>query len=204
MRAVNLLPRDDVRSSRGLPGPWVLVSAAAPLLAGTLVYLGYSAEHSSVVDRHAELGVVNSRIKALSASGSNASGEAGLVSERSLRQAALLDVLAKTMAWDVTLNDLARVIPSDVWLTAMSAQSPTPAGAAASTSGAANPMGFTLGGYAHSQEAVAHLLARLRLLPMLNDVTLGSTTASSSTTGKAILQFQLTAVVQATPKAPAA
>ncbi len=38
------------------------------------------------------------------------------------------------------------------------------------------PTAFTINGYAHSQEAVARLLARLRLLPMLGDVTLGSTT----------------------------
>jgi hypothetical protein len=202
MRAVNLLPRADVRSRRNLPSPWVALSAAAPLLAGSLVYLGYSVEHSSVLDKRAELGSVKAHIKAIRSSGSNAAGEAGLVSERSQRQAALADALAKGVAWDVTLDDLARVIPPDVWLTTMTAQSPTPAGAVATTGAAPNPTGFTLAGYAHSQEAVAHLLARLQLLPMLSDVTLGNTTSSSTTTGKGVLQFQLTAVMQPIPKAP--
>lgn len=202
MRAVNLLPKDDVRTRRGLPSAWVVFSAAAPLLAGSLVYLGYSVEHAPVVDKRVELGAIQSRITALSASGKRASGQAGLVSERSQRQAALVDALAKDVAWDVTLGDLARVIPTDVWLTTLNVQSPTPAGTVATVGAAPNPTGFTLAGYAHSSDAVAHLLARLQLLPMLSDVTLGGTTSSTSSSGKAILQFQLEAVMQAIPNAP--
>ena len=228
MRAVNLLPRDEVRTRRGLPGPWVILAAAAPILAGSLVYLGYSTEHSSLAEKRAELSAVEAKIKALSASGSGAAGQAALVGERSQRTAALVDALSKATAWDVTLDDLARVLPTDVWLTTLTAQSPTPAGSpaiptvtpaatttttttttttpAATPPPAPNPTSFTLTGYAQSQDAVAHLLARLQLLPMLSNVTLVSTNSSvvstspNVSTGKQVLQFQLTAAMQPMPK----
>ena len=211
MRAVNLLPRDEPRARRSLPGPWVMAAAVAPLLAGSLVYLGYSAEHSTVLDRKAELSAVQVRLDKLRAGSSGAAArQSGLVGQRAQRQVALLDALTKTMPWDTTLADLARVMPSDVWVTTLTAQSPTPAGVAASTTGAAtavststgpalNPTAFTLAGYAHSQGAVAHLLARLQLLPMLNNVTLGSTTSTVTPAGQETVQFQLTAAVKPMP-----
>ncbi len=54
------------------------------------------------------------------------------MSVRASWEAALQDALSKQMPWDVTLDDLARVLPSDVWLTALSVQTPTPANVARS------------------------------------------------------------------------
>ena len=205
MRAVNLLPKDDPRARRGMPSPWVLLSAAAPLVAGSLVYFGYSTEHSSVIDKRAELTAVQSRLAALTPSLASAAAETGLVSQRSTRQAALQDALAKEMPWNLTLDDLARVLPKDVWLTSLSAQSPTPAGTAAVATAPAAPglpTSFTLNGYAHTQADVADLLARLSLLPMLNDVTLASTTTTTSAsataggTGQSFVQFEVAAGLQ--------
>lgn len=227
MRAVNLLPKDDARSRRTLPSPWVLLSAVAPILAGSLVYLGYSVEHSSVVAKRGELGVVQARLATLTAARSGVAAESGLLSQKVQRQIALQDALGKAMPWDVTLDDLARVIPTDVWLTNLTVDSPTPAGVAAppptptpttpattttTTSGSAtpatpapappvNPTAFTLTGYAHSQDAVAHLLARLRLMPMLGNVALGNTSAATGDTSNGIVQFTITASIQALPKA---
>ena len=199
MRAVNLLPKDDPRTRRrGLPSPWVVLSVSAPLVAGGVVYLGYSREHSSVASRQAELAAVNSRLAAVTPAPSNAAAEAGLLSQRASRQAALQDVLAKAMPWDVTLDDLARVLPKTVWLTQLSAQSPTPASGTTGTGAPGGPAGFTLQGFAHSQAAVADLLARLSLLPMLNNVSLASTSTSQSTTatGPSTVQFEVTAALQ--------
>jgi Tfp pilus assembly protein PilN len=203
MRAVNLLPKDEARDRRGLPSPWVMLSAAAPLLAGSVVYLGYSREHASLVDKRGELSAVRARLATVKSATSMAAAQTSLVGERTKRQLALEDALAKVMPWDVTLDDLARVIPKDVWLTTLTAASPTPAGVVATTTAPAapNPSGFTLSGYAHSQDAVAHLLARLRLLPMLGNVALGSTSAATGDTGNGLVQFQVTASVQAMPKA---
>jgi Tfp pilus assembly protein PilN len=151
-----------------------------------------------------------------------------LVGQLSQRQAALEDALSKEVSWDATLDDLARVLPKDVWLTSLSAQSPTPAGVAtvaptpaATTTGsttttstaatttttaapvpaATTPTAFTISGFAGSQDSVAELLARLRLMPMLNNVTLGNTTtrAPAVAGGKSFVQFQVSANIQSIP-----
>jgi Tfp pilus assembly protein PilN len=203
MRAVNLLPGDDPRTRRrALPGPAVLLSAAAPLVAGGAVYLGYSHEHSTVTSKQAELAAVQHRITALTPALASTAAETGLVGERSSRQAALQDALSKAMPWDVTLTDLARVLPKQIWLTSLSANSPTPASAAAptpATPSTSGPAAFTLQGIAHSQAQVADLLARLSLLPMLNDVSLASTATSTTTGGPTLVQFEVTAGLQQPP-----
>ena len=55
------------------------------------------------------------------------------------------------------------------------------------------------GGIRSSNEEVAPLLARLRLLPMLSNVTLGSTGNVSGATGKSYVTFSLTASIQHPP-----
>ncbi len=225
MRAVNLLPSNESATRRRMPNPWVWVAALAPILAFGLIYYGYSSAHSSVQKKQSELTAANAHLAAMGAAAARGQAESGLLGQLSQRQAALLDALGKEMPWDVTLNDLARVMPKDVWLTSLSVQSPTPADVAAvapivattttastttstteTTTTAATPVAptpapvaFTISGYAGSQGSVAELLARLQLMPMLNNVTLGSTTSAPAPNGKGFVQFQVTASVQAIP-----
>src|SRR5262249_24540214 len=65
MRAVNLLPANASAPKQRLPHAPVVLAATVPVLAGALVYLGYSLEHSQVVDRQTSLGVVQSQIAEL-------------------------------------------------------------------------------------------------------------------------------------------
>jgi Tfp pilus assembly protein PilN len=187
MRAVNLLPRDDARTRRGLPSPWVMVAATAPVVAGCLVYVGYSVEHAKVVDKTAKLAAIQARLDRLTTAQSGLAAESGLVGLRGARMVALQDALSKSMVWDVTLQDLARVLPKGVSLTSLSAQSPTPAASAATTTGAPAPVPttapqtFNLVGLAATHDQVAELLERLSLLPMLTNVTLGSTSTVTVT-----------------------
>jgi Tfp pilus assembly protein PilN len=215
MRAVNLLPRDDPKG-RGLPSPWVLLAATVPVVAGSLVYLGYSSEHSGVVENTARLAVVQAQIDKLSRAQAVLNAQSDLVGLRAQRQSALQDALSKSVAWDVTLTDLARVLPKGVSLTSLNAQSPTPAGSAyvpSSTTPAAPAGGaaFMLQGVADNHDQIAMLLERLSLLPMLTNVTLGSTTTTQPTVGAgtgtgpapAQVNFQLSATL-VTPPPPTA
>ena len=226
MRAVNLLPKDDVRTRRGMPSPWVLVAATVPFVAGGLVYLGYSAEHSNVTDKQAQLAVVQARLDRLASQQSGMAAQGSLFSLKGLRAAALEDALSKSMPWDVTLEDLARVLPKGVSFTGMSATSPTPAASASAPAAPAPtpavgptpvPQTFSLSGIAQNQDQVAELLERLSLLPMITNVTLSSTStvttsgappetgagapAKPAKPAKTTLQFSLTAGVQQIPKA---
>jgi Tfp pilus assembly protein PilN len=213
-----------------MPSPWVLLAATVPVVAGSLVYLGYSTEQSSVADKQAQLAVVQARLARLSSLQGGMASQSTLLTLKGQRSLAIQDALSKSMPWDVTLEDLARVLPEGVSLTNLSATSPTPS-ASASTGlppapapgGGSAPQTFNLTGNAQSHDQVAEVLERLSLLPMLTNVTLTSTStvtgttpaaAAASTLGgsaptkpakpvKTMLQFSLSAGIQQPPKAVA-
>jgi Tfp pilus assembly protein PilN len=207
MRAVNLLPKDETRSSRGLPSPWIMLSATVPVVAVTLVYLGYSSEHAKVAQRKSELAVVQAQLDKAHRAQASLQAQSALVGLSSSRQAALQDAISKSVAWEVTLSDLARVLPPGVALTSLGAQSPTPAGVAASTVPGALPStvaaGLTVAGTAQSNDQIAALLERLSLLPMLTNVTLGNTATVQNESGPPQVTFQLTATIQPMQQAAA-
>jgi Tfp pilus assembly protein PilN len=203
VHAVNLLPSQlaEPRRTR-LPLPLPLLGAGAvPLIASVLVGIGYSSAHSSVAAEQAKFAALQAQVAALApvvvktTTSSSAAQWSSLISERTARRAALDDVLNHQLRWDSMLRDVSRVLPADVWLTDLTFKSPLPFTGAASTGSSSSAAdGFTINGYAGSETSVALLLERLRLVPILNDVTLKTTT--SSTIGvKAVVQFAVSATV---------
>jgi Tfp pilus assembly protein PilN len=190
MRAVNLLPQNAYAPRQRLPHAPVVLAATAPILAGALVYLGYSLEHAKVTDRQDSLALVRSQIDALRPAPVLTAATAGAAAQLASRQAALAGVLAQQVPWDVVFDQIARVLPADAWLTTLSAASPTPVASAAASS----PTAFSIQGYTYSQAAVAHVLTRLALVPSLADVALSSTTATAAG-GKQLVQFSITASI---------
>jgi Tfp pilus assembly protein PilN len=210
MRAVNLLPRDEARSGPGLPSPWIFLAAAVPVVAGSLVYFGYSTEHAKVSDKRAELAIVQARLDRLNARMAGLQSQTDLVGMSGQRKAALADALSKSVAWDVTLQDLARILPKGVFLTNLTLESPTPSSAkvtqapapttttTTTTSGSsgtttpasslpipvAPPTSATIQGFAADHNQIAELIERLSLLPMLTNVTLTNTSTQSSQAAK--------------------
>jgi Tfp pilus assembly protein PilN len=168
-----------------------------PLLAISFVIIGWSSQHSQVAAKRAQVEVLRASVpaKAPAAPAKPIVDTSALVASRTARLAAVQDVLGKRVAWDATLRQLGQVLPANVWLTDLTASSPTPTDAAASSG---STTGFTMNGYTYTPEDVAALLQRLQLLPTLTAVTLGST--SSTTIGKkTVVQFQITAGLQAAP-----
>src|SRR5256714_1823141 len=94
--------------------------------------------------------------------------ETQLVGQQRDRLNALASALSRRVAWDRILREFATVLPGDVWLTNLSARSPSspasPSPAAPTAPGAA-PTGSVLTGYTYSQNGVARLLSRLAVLP---------------------------------------
>jgi Tfp pilus assembly protein PilN len=206
MRAVNLLPQEATRERRaGLPNTLPLVGAAAvPVIALSLVVVGYSQEHSIARTKRGELAALRAEVaKAVPATAPTLPDVSGLVSARAQRLTALEDVLGKQLPWDTTLRELARALPANVWLTDLTATSPTPADSTAPPPTAGSTptppstptTSFTIDGYTYAQDDVAALLERLQLLPSLSNVSLAS--SARATIGKqSLVQFQVTAVVQ--------
>jgi Tfp pilus assembly protein PilN len=196
MEAVNLLP------AYARPGhPWAAVgkdlSARRVLKAGTVaacvvaVGLGasYYLERSVVSNRQATLADVQAQVAVVDAKA--APLRAAQVAAAA-RMAAAGSASEKRVAWEALLADVSRVLPKQVYLQSLSAQSPTPLSAGgvapATTTPSATPApapgasGFSVTGVASSHVTVAVILDRLASLPWLTNVTLVSS-ANGSTTG---------------------
>jgi len=219
MRAVNLLPKEPAGHRKKVPSGQVLLASTAPLVAAAFVYLGFSYEHAKVSDVKATVDVARAELSGLGPAASVASAGQQLAVQRTTRLRALQDAVGRRVAWDGTLDQIARVLPPDVWVTELDAQSPTPtsisatSGAtsstttestttttSATTTTAAPPVApsaaFSLSGYAFTNADVAQLLARLALVPSLSDVALVST-AGVTISNKPVVQFQISADVVA-------
>jgi len=202
MRAVNLLPRAVTLSSRAKPTAAVIGAIAAPFVAGGLVLAGYAFEHSAVTSARGRLAAVQAQVAAIPHRVSTQPApNSTLALEQQSRRSALDAALASRIPWDATLVDLARVLPADVWLTSLALTSPTPADSTAPT-GAASTSAFTIQGFTYSQDSVARLLTRLQLLPILSNVTL-ATTAASTVGLKPVVQFTVNAAITPPASEPA-
>jgi Tfp pilus assembly protein PilN len=191
MRAVNLLPRDEVPKSfannRGIAfaaaGGTALVTAALCTL-----MLGAG---GAVKDHRANLESLNAELVALpAASAATASEDATLTAEKTARTGALSSALAERVAWDGVLRQISQVLPEDVWLASLQTTAATaPAGAEP------EPAGVTLVGTTYSQSGVARFLSRLSVVPTLTKVTLESS-LTSDTGSQKLVRFTIRAEVK--------
>ena len=189
MEAVNLLP------AYARPGhPWAAVGkdlsarrvfkvgSVAACVAAVGLGLGYYHERSVVNDRHATLADVQAQVAVVDAKAAPLrAAQAAAVA----RMAPAGAVSEKRVAWEQLLSDVSRVLPKQVYLQSLSAQSPTPLAPGASTPAPTTPpgtptpatpsaSGFSATGVASSHVNVAVVLDRLASLPWLTNVTLVS------------------------------
>jgi Tfp pilus assembly protein PilN len=199
MRAVNLLPKDDVQRSRKQQNVPALVSSALIVLITGLMGVLYFSAKSTAQQKEVELRDAKTELALLPTSDDLAAAQAGtehLRSEHSARLAALSTALTHRVSWDRVLREISLVLPEDVWLKDLSATSPTRAGAAApvNVAGVA-PQGFAINGYTYSHDAVARLLSRLAVIPDLQHVWLERSTRAIAG-GRPIVSFTIRAAVR--------
>jgi Tfp pilus assembly protein PilN len=184
MRAVNLLPREQVVQKREARNPVVLVATIGGAVVLLALVAGFLLANRSVdrqkqalASARAELAVTPA--KKLSAQ--TQSFRSSVLSQREERSLALASALGERVAWDRILRRMALVMPDDVWLTSLvgvvplqSATSVATATASATTPSVIPPTAtaLTLQGYTYSQASVARLLERLQVLPDLKNVQL--------------------------------
>jgi Tfp pilus assembly protein PilN len=173
MRPVNLLPLDaraqkqsTLSTVNSLP-PQRIVRTGGAVAATLAVLLGllYVHESSTVHSKQRKLADTTAQVQALQ------SKVAKIQATQKAAQSRLAIVQAVSnsrMNWDTTLMDVARVIPSGVFLNSLSAAAAT----TASVSTAAPASTFTVAGSAPSYKGTASVLDRLALLPWLTGVTL--------------------------------
>jgi Tfp pilus assembly protein PilN len=187
MRAVNLLPRQQVQQTSKRPTNVVAIAgAAAGLLVVVVLSAGFLLANKSVDRQRQALTDAKAQLAATSAPKTSAktnAERATLLSDRERRALALASALSKRVAWDRVLRRVTLVLPSDVWLSSLNgtvpltpdATVPLPATTAAVVSAIpAAPTALTLEGYTYSQDGVARLLSRLAVVPDLTNVQLVS------------------------------
>ena len=214
MHAVNLLPAyaqpagrwatigKELSPARVIRIGGITAAVCAVAVAGLYFY-----ERSVVNDRHATLTDAQARLAAVEAT---AAPLRAAEASSTARATIIRSVAGTRISWEGVLGDLARVLPDQVYLQSLVAQSPTPAAAAAPPAStdtstdtstppvaAAAPTSFTISGNTTSHVRVALVLDRLALLPWLSDITLGSSSHSDSGD-----QFSITAAFSPPAGAP--
>jgi Tfp pilus assembly protein PilN len=173
MRAVNLLPLDaraqkqSTLSTVNSLSPTRIVRTGGAVAAAFVVLFGllYVHERSAVHSKQRKLAETTAQVQALQ---TKVAKIQATQKAAAARLSIVQDVSTTRMNWDTTLMDLARVIPSGVFLTNLAAAAAT----TASVSTAAPASTFTVAGSAPSYKATASVLDRLTLLPWLTGVTL--------------------------------
>jgi Tfp pilus assembly protein PilN len=181
MQAVNLLPAyarpagrwaslgKELSPARVIRTGGIVAAACAVAIAGLYFY-----ERSVVNDHRAQLTDAQARLTAVEATAAPLrTAEAASTS----RATVIRTVAGSRVGWTGVLRDLSRVLPDQVHLQSLSAQSPTPAAGAVAAAvpavpGSVAPTAFTIQGTTTSHVRVALVLDRLSLLPWLSGVTL--------------------------------
>ena len=197
MRAVNLLPSDLQERRKPVPLP-VLVACAGIALAAALLTATYVSASASVGERQDRLAELTGRLAALPRPETTPQTVTSLAQERNVRIAALSAALSQRVPWDRVLREVSLVLPEDVWLTSLDASVPASSSTeqpSSASQAAPATDGFTLVGFTYSQDAVARLLARLSVVPDLDDVSLQQATKSDLGRHR-VVQFTIAANIR--------
>ena len=193
MRAVNLLPRDHHQKAVSLPSTPVLVGICAGVLVAAGLGTDFMIQSAKVAKEQRKLDALQAKVAALPEAPAGPSvGATQLAGEHSARVGALSAAMANRVAWDRIFREFSLVLPDDVWLTSLTAQSPA---TAATGTGGTTPTQFSITGRTYSHDGVARLLSRLQVIPDLQDVTLVSSTRDE-VAGQAVVQFSIVANIR--------
>ena len=197
MRAVNLLPRQQVESKTARPNAVVLVAAigSAAVLLGLVG--GFLVASRSVDRQKQQLATARAVLAATPQHHLSASTQAfrtNVLNKREQRSLALAAAIGKRVSWDRILRRFALVLPDDVWLTGLTGAVPldNPTVTATTTPSALPPAAtqLTINGYTYSQNSVARLLERLSVVPDLKNVQLQSS-AWTQLGGRSVYAFTI-------------
>src|SRR5712691_1512802 len=197
MRAVNLLPRDQNQRTFKKESLPVLIGACSGVLVGAIRGAMFMMGSGKVAAEQRKLDDLNRIYQALPPPPAGPSAaQQQLAGEQSARVGAMSTALASRVAWDRIFREFSLVLPDDVWLTTLTAKSPTsPSTNASSTSGSGAPSEFTIQGSTYSHDGVARLLSRLQVVPDLTNVQLQSSTLATIG-GQDVVQFSIAADIK--------
>jgi Tfp pilus assembly protein PilN len=199
MRAVNLIPAEQragasVGAGRSQGAAYAVLAVFAAV--GVLALLYGIASHQ-ISSRRAKAATLTAEASRAQAAASQLAPYTSFVSMRQQREQAVAAVVDSRFDWSHSFHELGRVLPAGVSVSSLTgsiggAGTTTAAASSASSKGAAGsatPPGsvpvFTIAGCATSQQTVADLLNRLRLMDGVTEVSLQSSTVGGSSGGGA-------------------
>jgi Tfp pilus assembly protein PilN len=186
MRAVNLVPAEDRRG----PGGASKSGGAVYAVLGTLALLvvltaAWALAGKSVTDKQAQLTRVERDASAAEAQGAGLSDYSSFASLRERRVQTVTSIAGSRFDWSHAMHELGRVLPSNVWLTSMTG---TVTSTTAVDGGTQNGLRSSLPGPAidlvgctTSQDEVARVVTRLRLIDGVIRVALASSAKADTT-----------------------
>jgi Tfp pilus assembly protein PilN len=194
MKAVNLIPsearRGGLSPSLGRIGP---SHAVLGVLVIALAYVTvYVVTSNTISDRTAQLANVKSQTAQLQAEVTRLNTYAQFEKLAQERATTVRQIAASRFDWHGALSDLSKVVPANTSLQSLTATVSTGAGSGAGSSGIGSggsvrgdiaAPAFELRGCTRSQDDVAQLISRLRLINGVTRVTLESSTASAGGPG---------------------
>jgi Tfp pilus assembly protein PilN len=194
MRAVNLLPRDE-RRQRQQPGAVLLTGVLGSVLVVALLAGAFLTTSSKVSDRQAEADALRAELAAIPPAPEAPVDSSGLETQKNDRVAVLGKALGSRVAWDRVLREVSLVLPEDIWLESLTANTADPNFTPTPGKTEAPPGGFTITGFSYSHDGVARLLARLSVLPELDRPTLGSSVIDT-TKARDVVKFTISATLK--------
>jgi Tfp pilus assembly protein PilN len=222
MDAVNLLPLEHKVRAKKRSAPAGSLDGRKTLRTGGLAALavvvllgalyGYertvvNSKKSALAKDQASLAAIKPKADAIKAAQASAAA----------RLSVIANVTSSRMNWDRALNDFARIVPTDSFLTSLSFDAPVQTSSivapvttattttdttttdTSTTAPAVAPSGtstLTVAGTAPGTVGVARVLDRLALIPWLSSVTLGSASRAGDGAGNS---FNITATVSQEP-----
>lgn len=170
MRAVNLIPSDSPRASRGTPQPAILTAAISSVVVIAAIGGGNLLQTARVSSAQKTLNSAKIQLAATPLPPKTphvTPPPPAVAQEMQPRLTAVSDALSTRIAWDRILREFSLVLPADIQLNSLALTAPTAATASAT--------GLQLTGLTFSYDSVARLLSRMALIPDLTGVTLTNT-----------------------------
>jgi Tfp pilus assembly protein PilN len=184
VKAVNLIPKDARRgrgptAGFGVSPAYVVLGLLAVVLVFVVVYVMTS---NTISDRKQQLANVQAQLTAQQAVAARLAKYVQFESLAQTRVQTVREIASARFDWYRALSDLSKVVPADTSLQSLTG-TVAPGASAGGTSGGGNASGlrsdiavpaFELVGCTNTQDDVARLMSRLRVINGVTRVTLGN------------------------------
>jgi Tfp pilus assembly protein PilN len=187
MKAVNLIPSDSRKGGGGASSAAQLTTYGLfGILAAALVLVTlYVLANNSISDRQSQLTTLRTEVSQAQSEVSRLGAYSQFKQLADTRVQTVQGIAATRFNWHAALTDLSRVVPANTslqTLTATVAPGATAGGGAGGSTNlrsAVSSPAFELAGCTSSQDDVARLMSRLRLIDGVTRVTLGNSTKTA-------------------------